>query len=305
MKKRINTLAVLLVVIVFAFIAIASGSSTSDTKETKKITGDESGAVIEGDDNEVKESAKLVTIDEQVILDQDGIKITAKEYVKDSIWGEGIKVLIENSTDKNIMVGCNALIVNNYNISDLFAASVAAGMNANETIYLSSSELEASGIGTVGKVEIYFHIYDDDTWDKIFDSDCITIETSAVNDADYSARDDGYELYNENGIRIIGKSVDENSFWGMGIILFVENNTDKNIVVQADNLAINGFMITPVFSCTVYSNRMAIDDITLLSSELEENDITAIDKVSLSFHIYDSDSYSTIVDTDTIEFTAK
>ena len=43
------------------------------------------------------------TIEEQVLYDGDGIRITAKEYVTDSIWGDGIKVLLENDTDNDIM----------------------------------------------------------------------------------------------------------------------------------------------------------------------------------------------------------
>ncbi|MCQ2532663.1 MAG: hypothetical protein MJ093_08160, partial [Saccharofermentans sp.] len=145
MKKFVNGLIFVLVLSMFSFMALASGSSSKEEKETKKIVGDESGVVIEGDDEVVEETNELVTINEQVLLDSEGIKITAKEYVEDSFMGEGIKILIENSTDKNILVGCTALIVNNYNISDLFGADVAAGMNANETIYLSSRELEAAG----------------------------------------------------------------------------------------------------------------------------------------------------------------
>lgn len=305
MKKFVNSIAIILSVSLFAFMALASGSS--DTKETKKIVGDESGKVIEeNSDSSTEDNTKeKVTIKEQVLVEQDGVKITAKEYVTDSFWGDGVKVLVENSTDRNIMVGCTALIVNNYNISDLFATEVAAGMSANDTIYLSSNELNAAGIDSVGKIEVYFHVYDNDTWDNIFDSECITIETSAIGDMKIEAHDDGYELYNENGIRIVGKAVDENSFWGAGILLFIENTTDTNISVHVDNFAVNGFMLTPIFSCDVYSNRMAIDDITLLSTELEENGIDEIEKVSLSFRISDCDSYNKIVETDTIEFEVK
>ena len=44
------------------------------------------------------------------------------------------------------MVGCKALIVNNYMISDLFASEIAAGKKANEVMYLSNSQLKAAGI---------------------------------------------------------------------------------------------------------------------------------------------------------------
>ena len=239
------------------------------------------------------------------MVDQDGIKITALEYVKDSIWGDGIKVLIENETDKDVMVGCNALIVNDYMINDLFASEVAAGKKSNETIYLSSSELKAAGIDTVGRIEIYFHVYDTDSYDKIFDSDCVTIETSAIDSIDTTANDEGTELYNDGGIRIIGKTVDENSFWGTAILLYIENQSGNNVGISVDDLSINGFMFTPYFSTTVYDGKKCIDDITIMSSELEENGIESIDEVELKFRVYNSDSYETIAESDPITFSAK
>ena len=205
--------------------ALLTGCSSSAPSETKDIvqeektegkTQTEDKKTEEGSSEENAAAEKSegvdVSIEEQVLVDQDGIKITALEYVKDSIWGDGIKVLIENETDKDVMVGCNALIVNDYMINDLFASEVAAGKKSNETIYLSSSELKAAGIDTVGRIEIYFHVYDTDSYDKIFDSDCVTIETSAIDSIDTTANDEGTELYNDGGIRIIGKTVDENSF---------------------------------------------------------------------------------------------
>ena len=47
------------------------------------------------------------------------IIITATEYVSDSIFGDGIKVTIQNNTDGEVLIGCSALIVNNYMINDV------------------------------------------------------------------------------------------------------------------------------------------------------------------------------------------
>ena len=68
-------------------------------------------------------------------------------------------------------------------------------------------------------------------------------------------------------------------------------------------MSINGFMMTPYFSCDVYDGKKAIDDITIMSSELETNGIESIDEVELQFHIYNLDTYDTIADTDPITFT--
>ncbi len=312
MLKKSRLLAVVLCLTFFAFIAIGSGSSSSDSD--KKVVTQSSGSETETESKESrevskqdngKESATDVTIDEQVLIDQDGIRITATEYVTESIWGDGIKMLIENDTDKTVTVGCNALIVNDYMISDLFVSEVAAGKKANETMHLSSSELKAAGIDTVGQVEIYFHIYDSDTWDDLFKADCVTIKTSAYDNMDTTPDDTGTELYNSGGIRIVGKTVDENSFWGTAILLYCENNSGKNVGINVDDMSINGFMMTPYFSTTIYDGKKAFDDITIMSSDLESNNITAIEEVELKFHIYDVDTFSTIADSDAITFSAK
>lgn len=301
--KKTKVISVLLCLSLFSAMALGSGSSSTETKAV--TAGTEADSIDVGTTSETTAAEPDITIDEQVLLEAEGIKITATEYTTDDIWGDGIRLLIENSSSRNVTVGCTALIVNNYMITDLFASDIAAGMNANETLYLSSSELEASGINTVGQIETYFHIFDSDTYDEIYNSDCITIQTSAYADMTVVPNDSGTVLYNENGIKIVGKTVDENSFWGTAILLYIENTSGQNICVQAENMAINGFMVSPVFSSTVYDGKMAIDDITIFSSDLENNGITSIDEVSLTFHIVNADSYSTITDTDAITFSAQ
>ena len=284
----------------------AEAKDAGEQQDAQAEAGAEGGQEGEGQvDPSGQEAEDATTIEEQILIDRDGIRVTAKQYVTDSIWGEGIKVLIENNSDIDVMVGCDALIVNGYMISDLFSADVAAGKKANDTIYLSSSELKAEGIDVVGRVEIYFHAYDSDSYDSIFGKESAVIETSAIDRIDTKANDDGVELYNEGGIRIVGKTVDENSFWGMAILLYMENDSGRDVVIQVEDLSVNGFMMTPYFSADVYDGKKALDDITLMSSELEENGIESIEDVELKFHIYDPESYDTIADSDIISFSAK
>lgn len=244
------------------------------------------------------------SINEQVLVDQDGIKITATEYVTDSIWGDGIKLLVENNSANDYTIGCDALIVNDYMITDLFSADVAAGKKSNEVMYLSSAELKAAGIDTVGQIEMYFHAYDSN-WDNLFKNVYSKLETSEFANMDTTPNDEGQELYNANGVRIVGKTVDENSFWGTAILLYIENTSGQNVGINVDNMSINGYMMTPLFSTTVYDGKKSIDDITIMSSDLEANGITSVDQVELKFHIYNAESYDTIADSDAITFTAQ
>ena len=314
MKNKKKYVALVLCFTLFAAIAIGSGSSDSGNKKDV-VSSTDSGTNPANDsstadteeksntDNDANTSS-VPTIEEQVLIDTNGIKITAKEYLTDKIWGDGIKLLIENSSDTDYTVGCDALIVNDYMITDLFSSKVAAGKNANETMYLSSTGLKAAGIESVGKVEMYFHASDAE-YNMVFKNEYAEIHTSEYDNMDTTPNDAGTELYSADGIRIVGKTVDENSFWGSAILLYVENNSGKSVGITVDDMSINGYMITPYFSTTVYDGKKALEDITIMSNQLEENGIESIDNVELKFHIYNSDTYETIADTEPITFSAK
>ena len=101
----------------------------------------------------------------------------------------------------------------------------------------------------------------------------------------------------EKGIPV--KEVDSTtSFWGADIYIYVENNTDQDVTVQAANTSLNGFMVEPYFSCDVTAGKKAYDTITFMESDLEENDITKIDTMEISFHVFDTANYNTVFDTD-------
>ncbi len=297
MKKHLRLLALALVLLAFSGMALGSASETpADTQpiSTSKPSSSDSG----------NEAPEAPAIEEQLLLEWEGIKITAKEYTQDSIWGDGIKVLIENDSDKSVGVGCSALIVNNYMLTDFFSETVAAGKKSNTTIHLSSQELEAAGIENVGQVELYFHFFDPDTYLTTYEADCVTVQTSNYASMDTTPADIGTELYNQGGIRIVGKYVDEGSFWGAAVLLYLENTSGQDVIIQCDDMSINGFMVTPLFSSTVFDGKMALDDITIFESDLEENDITSVEEIELVFKVLDPDTYQTIAETDPITFSA-
>ena len=104
-----------------------------------------------------------VTIDETILYDQDGYKITAKGLTTDGYSGPQVKLLIENNSSKSIIVQCRNLSVNGYMIEPVFSADVAAGKKANDSITLMKSDLEAAKITTIADIEFCLHIIDADS----------------------------------------------------------------------------------------------------------------------------------------------
>ena len=255
MKKRTNLLALVLSLTAITFTLFGCSSDTGTKKSIAAPgNGTETGGGAESSGTGTSQASADESINEQVLVDQDGIKITATEYVTDSIWGDGIKLLVENNSAKDYTIGCDALIVNDYMITDLFSADVAAGKKSNEVMYLSSTELKAAGIDTVGQIEMYFHAYDSN-WDNLFKNVYSKLETSEFANMDTTPNDEGQELYNANGVRIVGKTVDENSFWGTAILLYIENTSGQNVGINVDNMSINGSLQRFSRFCTMLHHR--------------------------------------------------
>ncbi len=296
--RKIKVLATAIVCVMICVLFVGcfetddGNNPISGTKVTENAGNDTSS-----------ENSKVPTITEQVLFEHEGVKVTAKEYKRDLIFGDGISLLLENSSESDITVSVEELIVNNYMISNLFSNTVAAGKKATETLFFSESDLEAAKIPSVGQIEIVFNVFDSDSFETLYTSEIITVKTSAFS-SDSVKQDTGTELLNKDGIRIVGKEITEDPIFGPEIVFFIENNSGSNVIIQVDDLSVNGFMISSLFSATVYNGKMAIDGITLLESDLEENGITSIDEVELKFNIVDSESFNTIFTTDAITFTA-
>lgn len=285
--------------VIIGAVASTGGNGDKDSSSSLKDIVADSSAV-----SSVNEEKEQVTLDEQVIWETADVRLTAKGLEYDDIWGWGIKVEAENISDRDISIYADAVIVNDYMISDLTSISVTAGNKTNDSIDLLSSELKAAGIEDIGKIELYLHTTDPDTYDVIDRSECITLKTSSFETMDTSADTNGAELYNTDGIKIVGRYVDEDSFWGQAVLLYIENTSDRNVIIQCDSISVNGYTIDGIMSASVYAGKKSFDDITLLSSSLEENGITSIDTVEIEFSILD-ENYSEISTSGKVSFSTK
>lgn len=247
--------------------------------------------------------ATEVTLEEQVIFDKDGIKVTVKGLSSDDFFGPAVKVLVENGSDQNITVQTRNCSVNGLMMDPMFSCDVAAGKKANDTIAFMNSQLETAQISTIASIEFYLNIFDSDSWEDITRSDIITLNTSAV-DHVQTYNDSGFTVYDEGGIKIVVQKLNsEDSFWGSDVYVYAENNTDANITIQARDVSIDGFMVEPMFSCDIAAGKKAYDTITFLQSDLEDNDITDIKELELRFTVFNSDTWEDILDTDIITVT--
>lgn len=289
----------------FGAMSLGSGSSTGVDKEVSSVsTADASSTdtseAEETTSNSSSKSNSAVTVEEQVLYDANDIKITATG-LEDGWMGTELKLLIENNSSRSITVQSRNANVNGYMVTTMMSADVASGKKANDSLTFETSGLRDCGIDTIATMEFYFHIFDTETWDEVVDTDVIKIETSAAATYVQQVDDSGEVLVDSNGVKIVAKGLSANgSFWGPGVILYIENNASQDITVQVRDVSVNGFMVESTMSEDVVVGKKAMSAVQFFSTDLEANNITDIEEVELFFHIYDLNSWDTVFDSDVI-----
>ena len=318
MKKKAKIILIVLCLLAVAMRVFGCGTSSTGTDQeaTQVNSGeqtDQKAEEVETSEmleetvdaettatDEANVTSEAVTIEEQVLYDENNIKITATG-MEDGFFGTELKLIIENNSDKSITVQARNCNVNDFMVSTMMSVDVAAGKKANDSLTFETSGLKDCGIESIATMEFVFHIFDTESWDTIVDTDVIAINTSIASTYTQTVDDSGDVLVEEGGVKIVGKGISaDDSFWGPGVILYIENNSEKDITVQVRDVSINGFMVDSTMSTDVVAGKKAMSAVQFFSTDLEENAITDITDVEFYFHIFNLESWETILDSDVI-----
>lgn len=246
---------------------VDSGDSVDNQQSDSEIQSSEPS--IENPDNTHKKLGtfnKNVTLDEIVMLDKDGIKITATGLNYTDYSAE-LELIIENNTEKNLSFisgsygyKCNS--VNGYMMSNAYlSCNVAAGKKAIDSVSFDYDELMIYGITEIADVEIGFDIGDDNYNHTYIDP--IQLKTSAFDSHDYSVdcyqtaitnsatmNAYGYDIkyfskdafYDENGVKLVSSCFVVNDYGETMLLLELENTTGNSVHVRTSDVSLNGLL---------------------------------------------------------------
>jgi hypothetical protein len=287
MKKSIF-IAVLAVSVLTACGNKTTGAPSQNAVTTESVTSNESPAP-----NETKEQADtkaIVEVAEQEIFNQDGIKVTVKGFDQDAT-GPYLNVLVENDTDKNIIVQSRKSSLNGYMIDFTFSCNVASGKKANDKMKMDLASIELSGIGKI--YDIDFDLA------TIAENNNIYLERNLSEPYTQNYDDSGTVIFDDKDIKIIWKDWASDDYY-TAFSYYIENNSAKEITVQARDTSINGFMVDPSMSTDVLPGKKSVDVMIVYNSDLEANNITDLQEMETSFRVFAENLTEVISDTDPV-----
>lgn len=159
---------------VMCFSLCACGSDPVETPADDVISNVET---IDPTPDEILEDSAAADIlnisDPIVVVDNEYITFTVKSVVYDEFWETyGLKVFMENKTDKTVMFSWDEVSVNGYMCDPFWASEVAAGKKENTEIswYLTSFEENDIDYTQITDIEFKLSAYstNEETWDSTY-----------------------------------------------------------------------------------------------------------------------------------------
>ena len=275
-----------------------AGCGKSDADKTEETTTAAATTAIDTSSN-----INGVTIDETVLVDENGIKMTAKslgEYKTEDYWAEyALNVEVQNTTDKTVMVSYNHSSVNNYMVQIDLSMEVAPGETKNVPAIFNEAEMKNCGIETIADVEFDIVVSDSENGETLVETDLLTIRTSASETYSYTYDESGTVAYDKDGIKIIVKEPVEDEFFGQQIKIYVANDTDQNITVTTNEAELNGIKKDVFFAVDPFAGKRGVG---MLGPSVEEKMSVPFKSFKGSFTIYNNETGELILEkTDPVE----
>ena len=122
-------------------------------------------------------------------------------------------------------------------------------------------------------------------------NDTVAAEAAQEEEKEVEKEDTVNTLYDADGIKITTDGFVEDSIFGMGIQLSIENNTDRHLCVSIEDASLDGYMVTMLGCLDVTSGMKDKEIINFCDADSAE-----YKNFQGTLHIYDGDSYDTIMD---------
>ncbi len=239
-------------------------------------------------DTEAEADSKFVA--EEVILDAEGIKVTAQGYLTSETQGKGLRLLIENGTEKDIRFLLDCAVVNDYTMDNCgFMVPVSAGASRTVDFFFDQDMLDIIGITEIGTVDLYFTAQDAETFEVLKAFDPVTVKTASAEKVEIISEKKGVEIYNDRKLQVIviGYSFNENA--GAKLYLWVKNSADGGVVLNPVSVRVNNTYVLGLGDILVKPGKMAVGTVTVTASEITSHAIREFHGMVFSSEVYGED----------------
>lgn len=265
-------------------------------------------------------AVKTGTIPETVLLDRDGVKITAAGIRPVGLGDAELTLRVENGSDKLLRVEAEKLFVNTYAVSPqvyiptetedgwtFYAAAVFAPGETGDC-YLLLNSLDDKAIDTVYELELNLVLdeveADEDGYYDYVDGfaagEVVQIRTSLYEEtASYDP--EGTPLYDKDGLRVLLIRAENDEFEGPQITLYAYNGSGKDVSLELAELKLEGVTYEGTVNLDVPAGRRSMDTVYIFFDDYDN--LPVVKEASLSLKALDPETWETVETYESVKLT--
>ncbi len=232
---------------------------------------------------------------EITVVDNESCCITITGTQPDTLWGYGVNVRLENKTpDKKLLFACDSGSVNGVQTFPLLSAEVSPGKKANDQVTFRLDMPAGENLGEITDIKLSFRVYDS--------QDILSGDVAVASANVYPLGAEQATRYTrspkpsdtvlvDNGkmtVSVTGYRMDE--IWGYCAQLYMENKTDRPLMVSVEDASVNGFMLDPFFATQIEPGACSFRDISWREDALLKNGIATVEEIQFELEAYPADN---------------
>ena len=231
----------------------------------------------------------------QELVNNEDYMIRISSVEMDEFQGYVATVQIENKTQFGLVCSVVNGALNGCMCDPHWEESVSAGELVISQIVFEAKDLQGYGIEEVSKIDLVIGITPEDDPEGTLLQEQFTVypmsEAAAQVTKRPSAKTDIVISDNEYcKVTVTGK--DPESFWGYDLYVYVENKTDKTLMLRAQGVGVNGIPCDPYWICTVLPGTCSNTTAYWFTDRLEAAGITQVDRIEMTLTVQDCENWT-------------
>ncbi len=177
------------------------------------------------------------------LYDADGILVIA-DWQDGQEYEDGIRVVVQNGTDRDFTLSSRDIIVNGYVLEDsLLYCQVRRGHTAQCWLRLDQDDLGNAGIETVQTLSLSLAVYDSESYETLTLTDFLPLRTTG--ELSQPVDDSGVLLFQQDGIRVVYRGYVPSEYAPDTLTdgtlqFFLENSTEQYLDYYITECQVNG-----------------------------------------------------------------
>lgn len=288
----------------------AASQETADPTETaptEPVDGTEAPTEIPAEATDPQETeapgetateAPAAAVSGQELVNDGNVTFTVTGYADSEHLGLQMQVFCENKTDRTVIFALDGVSVCGIMFDPFWAEEVTGGSAVYSVISFDTYQLEEMGITSVDEISFRLTVIDSENWmDEPLTDGCFTVYPTGLNAdtvvyPEYRHKNGETVLLDNRDVLFIVEKADDAGDDLYTLHCFIENRTDKDLLLAWEGVSVNSMMVDPFWAAFVGAGKQMYTTVSFFRSDLEAQGIEDVRDIRFTLTAFDYNDFT-------------